>query len=816
VASGYAAEFGRSSGGIVNVITKSGTNDWHGGAFYLLRHKELATQDVFDNPSLSTQHQVGASVGGPVARDKMFLFGAVERQDFSTPRQVLFSRLIGGTPNADTQEAFSFYKSLEGPFDQTNDATSFIVRSDNQFGVNNRLSVRYNFSDNEALNANATGDAISPLTNRALSNNGTEKDRTHTVVGQLNSILSPRLINEARLQYSREVRPRLANASAPNVDTAIGNFGTRNFLSTTLTDWRFQAAEALTWNPGNHSFKTGLEWNHTFADQLFGFNQNGAFVVSGNDANAIMRTLSRTAGNAADNRFDDASVLYRRQIGNLLLKADQDEWAFFGQDSWRLRSNFTLYYGLRYEAQLNPQPEVNNTAVYNTVANFAFPRGRIDPARIPDNTDQVMPRIGFAWDPFGQSKTVIRANFGLYYARTPLLLMAGPLNNFRIPPGDLSIQLPLSVPSGNTNNTVYKQLLAIGVDLNRFTLDNLPIVSAEDVQKIAAALGLSAPDPFRGASLITWAPNYRNPRSVQWGFALEHELARGLTTGVDFSYVNTVNLQRSIDYNLPVPIIRATDQSQRPFFGLRSRAQSRPISTLGTVLVRESSAHALYRGTTFRVGLRRTRVQFNAFYTLSWNYTDDDNERSATGQEDANNSYNLRPEYGFSRLDARHLFSFNSVVTLPWGFEVSGLARLRSGRPLNPITGADTNEDLFTNDRPMQAPGALFERNSFRDRATRTVDLRVLKGFDLWNENTKLQLSFEFFNVFNFDNIIFVGTPASVQSSQIYGLGIDPATGQAAAIDARFRRLRLADGTFDKNNTPGTPFQGQVGVRFVF
>ncbi|MCS6806337.1 MAG: carboxypeptidase regulatory-like domain-containing protein [Acidobacteriota bacterium] len=810
VAAGFNAEFGRSSGGIVNVITKSGTNEYHGSAFYQLRHKELNSKDALGQLALGTQHQFGGSIGGPIVREKMFFFGSAEFQEFSTPRRVLFARLIGVTPTPETQEAFNLFKSLEGPFTQTNDAQAFLVRTDNQFGPNHRLAVRYNFSNNKALNANATGDAISPLTNRALSNNGTEKDRTNTIVGQFSSIFTPTVINELRVQYSRELRPREANARLPNVDTAIGNFGSRNFLPTTLTDWRFQISQALTWNAGRHSFKFGGEWNHTFADQIFGFNQFGAFVVSGTNVDAILRTLSRTPGVATDNRFDDASVVYRRQLGNLALKGEMDEIAAFGQDSWRIRNNFTLYYGLRYEAQLNPEPEVNNTSVYELVRNFNFPRGRIDPARIPDNTDQWMPRLGFAWDPFSEGKTVIRANIGIYYARTPLLLMASPLNNFRLPPGDLSIQLPLAVPAGNPNNTVYRQLLAIGVDLNRFNLDNLPIISIEDVQRVASALGLPAPNPFSGANLITWAPNYRNPRALQWSAGVEHELFRGFTTGAEFSYVNTVNLQRSIDYNLPVPIVRATDRSQRPFFGLRSRALSRPIPTLGTVLVRESSAHALYRGFTFRAGLQRSRIQFQAFYTLSWNYSDDDNERSATGQEDTNDAYNLRPEYHYSRLDARHLFSFNGVYSLPLGFDIGAIWRVRSARPLNPLTGADTNEDFFTNDRPMRTPGELFLRNSFRDRATQAFDLRILKGFNLWNEQRKLQLSVEFFNLFNSDNVTFGS------QSAIYGLGIDPATGQPAAIDARFRRLRLADGSYDPNNTPGTPFQAQVGVRFIF
>jgi hypothetical protein len=810
VTMGYTAEFGRSTGGLVNAITKSGTNEYHGSAFYQIRHKELTAADAFGQLSLGTQHQFGGSAGGPIKRDRMFFFGAVEDQQFSTPRIVVFDRLQGVARTPQNQEAFDFYKSLEGPFTQTNDAISTLVRTDNQFGANHRLAVRYNFSDNNAENANATGDVLNPRTNRALTNNGTEKDRTHTVVGQFTSVVSPRVINEGRLQYSWESRPRLANALAPNVNTFIGSFGTRNFLPTTLTDWRLQASDAVTWNVGTHSAKFGFEWNHIFVNQIFAFNQTGTFNLSGTNVDAHLRILSLTPGDANDHRFDDPAVTYVRQIGNRVLEARRNDVALFAQDSWRVRRTFTLYYGLRYEAQLNPEPETNNTTLLNKVKGFAFPLGPIDPTRIPDNTDQVMPRLGIAWDPFGQARTVIRANIGVYYAATPLLLMAAPLNNFRLPPGDVSLQLPLPVPAGNPNNTVYRQLLAIGINLDRFTLDKLPIISPEDVQRIAQALGLPAPDPFSGVNLVTWSSNYRNPRSVQWSVGGEHELFRGFTTGVDFTYVNTVNLQRTRDYNLPLPIVRQNDLSRRDFFGLRSRVQSRPIPSLGSIWVRESSAHSLYRGFTFRAGLRRSRLQLNGFYTLSWNYSDDDNERSATGQEETVNVYNLRPEFHFGRLDARHLFSLFSVVSLPWGFEVSSIVRMQSGRPLNPLTGGDTNEDFANNDRPMAAPGVLMKRNSFRNRAVRTVDLRVLKAFTLWNETSKIQFSFEFFNLVNADNITFGS------QQQIFGLGIDPATGNPAPIDARFRRLRLPTGALDTTNNPGTPFQSQVGIRFIF
>jgi hypothetical protein len=103
-----------------------------------------------------------------------------------------------------------------------------------------------------------------------------------------------------------------------------------------------------------------------------------------------------------------------------------------------------------------------------------------------------------------------------------------------------------------------------------------------------------------------------------------------------------------------------------------------------------------------------------------------------------------------------------------------------------------------------------MKRNSFRDRAVRTVDFRVLKGFNLWSETSKLQLSVEFFNLFNFDNITFGS------SSRIYGLGIDPATGNPLPPDPRFRQLRLPDGRLNPDNIPGTPFQMQLGVRLIF
>jgi hypothetical protein len=814
VAAGYSAEFGRSTGGIVNAVTKSGTNDLHGTAFYLIRPRDLAKKNAFDQDAALTQHQFGGSVGGPIKEDKAFFFGSYEQQRVRQPRQVLFPRLTGFTPTANSREAFDFHRSLEVPFTQTNDAKAFLGRFDYRFSEANNLNVRYSRSTNKALNANATGNQIFPSTVSALSNNGTEKDDTHTVVGQLTSFFRNNLVNELRGQYSRETRPRLANAEQPVVQSAIGNFGTVRFLPTTQFDWRFQVFNNLTWIVGNHTTKFGAEVNHTFADQTFAFNQFGFFNVIGSNTESLLELMS--LGGPTANRFDASSsvVRYLRQIGNGRLDFAVDEFSLFAQDSWRVRPNFTLNYGLRWEGQFNPAPEANNDDLLNRIRQFqastGFPSGHvIDPTFIPDNGNQIAPRVGFAWDPSNDTKTVIRGFAGIYYARTPGLLFAAPLNNFRNPPGDLSVQLPLAAPD-NTNDTVYKQLKLIGIDLNNFTLDKLPIVTIQQVQSVAQALGIAA-DPFAGAQVITWARDYKNPKSYQWGAGVERQIGTGFSVGADVSYVNTVYLQRNRDINLPVPILRSTtvDPAQRPFFGLSSGRQ-RPIPSLTSIQVRESTGRSLYRALTVRANLRRKWGQVNAFYTLSKSLSDDDNERDAGGVSFMN-AYDLSSEYNYSRLDRRHQFVANPVFFLPAGFEVSSAIRLRSGLPIDVTVGSDFNQDFGGPDRPFSAAGVPFKRNAFRNRPVYNIDLRLQKGIN-FGEQRRLVLSAEFFNVFGIDNVQLAGSTVTNYCSSPA-----PANcGFGAPTNTNFLRLRNTNGVYLSTNNPGEPFQVQFGARFHF
>jgi outer membrane receptor for ferrienterochelin and colicin len=909
VAAGYSAEFGRSSGGIVNAVTKSGTNRLRGTAFYQIRPRQLARGNAFsdalreqrlsalglDATLAPTLQQFGGSIGGPIVKDRLFFFGSYEQQRFRAPRQVLFGNLIGVTPTTTQTEAFNFYRSNEVPYTQTNDAYAALGRIDWNINQANRFNVRYNYSRNKALNAVSTGEtALDPTTTNSLSTNGTERNRNNIVVAQLISNFSSNVVNEGRFQFAREDRPREANQVVANIASLIGTYGTRNFLPTTQFDKRAQLADSLTIINGNHSYKFGGEFSNIYANQVFGFNQTGVYTFSGlNTVTGVLDALSGTRVTGRLGRFDVSQARYNQQVGNLQAAYTVRELAFFGQDSWRITPKFTLNYGLRYEKQFNPTAQANNSPVLTAIQNTAFPylggKG-INPAQIPNSQNQFGPRLGFAYDPFGDGKTAIRGFAGIYYARTPLIVLAAPFNNFRDPAGDLSVTLGptafsatgfnqalfeaqnpqyVSIVGGTgfTPNTVYRQFAILGINLNNSSLNNLPTLTPQQVQTITSALRAATTNPpsnfgvFQNASFIGITPNFKNPESYQFGGGFEREIVNNLVFGFDFSLVKTVFLERNTDINLPAPLspsayvdyLRSVNSpatfnalaaannnftdlltAGRPIIAIATpggltttgisnliTTRPRPLPSVGSIQLRDSSARSFYRSATFRLRYNSKRAQLNAFYTLSVSDSDDDNERDAGGIL-YDNPYDLRSEYGPSRLDRTHQFVANPIVFLPFGFNVSSAIRLRSGLPINAIVGTDLNGDGNSNERPLLVPGVEITRNAFRNRAVYDVDLRLQKSFR-FGETRRVILSSEFFNIFNRANIQLSGAAvtnycaANSPATPIIRCGLDGIT------NINFLQLRQQNPSsplFNKlllNNNPGSQvFQMQLGARIQF
>lgn len=802
VASGYSAEYGRSTGGVLNAVTRSGANDLHGDLFYQIRHKEMGKTNPLGQNALETLQQFGGGIGGPVfipkfydGRNRTFFFVAVENQFSKTPRQVLFPALDQITRSAANAEAYDYFRNEERPFTQTNDAYAYTGRLDFLSKGGSRIAARYNRSNAEGINAVSVGGSLNPAINRASNNDGIEKNAIHLGSLQYTQIISPSVVNDLRFMATNEERPRLANSALPQVAAGqIGTFGARNFLPTVQDDQRIQIADTLSWSIGRHNVKAGFDYNRISTFQQFGFNQFGGFNFLNTNPAFVAEMLTLGSPNSP-NRFQTNQVQYQRQIGNLIADFGVNLFAGFITDNWRVSNSLSIDYGFRWEGQFNPTPEANNTTLVDAMRNFTFPRGQtIDPTTIRNATDQFMPRFGFTYSPVTTGKRfVLRGQAGVFYATTPLLVVSGPTNNFRNPPGDVSVQV--QAPAGSTLYDVFR---GAGIDLNQFSLNNLPVLTLEQLARL--------PQAAAAPNVTVMANDFRNPRSYQAGLGLEQELWGNLVAGAQFTYVNTVHNLRNLNYNLGVPTVPANRADGRPQFA----AVRRSNPAFDQVTVRSSSARAMYRAITTSLQYRGRRVQFGAFYTAGDNFSDDDTERDAGGFN-YDNAFDFQPEWSFSRLHQRHDFTSNALVFLPWGFQVAGIARARSGQPFNPRTGVDSNGDgNATPDRPFQAVGVPFARNSFMNRGFRNVDFRVLKDFKV-SETARFQFSAEFFNMFNFDNVIFAG------NTNIYGLGIDPVTGSTLPVDARFQVLRNADGSYNlQNQQIGTPLQAQFGLRFIF
>jgi hypothetical protein len=821
ITTGYAAEYGRSTGGILNAVSKSGANAIHGEAFYQNRPQRASEE----NPIIPTirvnlptgvtvgetrekLQQFGGGVGGAIKKDKLFWYAAAERQLSELPRQIFFTPLAGRTATPQTQEAFNFYQSQQGPLSSTNDATATSGRLDYQMNSGSHFTARFNFGDANASNAITTGAPLPVVDNRALNGTGNEKDRTITGVADYTSILSPSMANDFRYSGTHEQRPRTSNSAIPNVVNTIGSFGARNFLPTVQDDTRHQLSDGISIIHATHSMKFGADYSYLTTFQKFGFNQFGGFTFGTTDIPTLLTAMSTAPG---QNRFDNTTVRYAINIGNLLADYHMHQIAFFGQDVWKINSQFQINYGLRWEGQVNPTPVTNNTAVVQTVQAAVFPiNGKYDPSKIPNNLNQWMPRFGFTFTPVrGSAKTVVRGHAGIFYAATPMIIFSTPSNNFRLPPGDLSLSY---IPTA-TQPTVYQVFKQAGYDLNNSKLDALPIPSLDQLTNAFAALNGSAPNPFVNASFTGIANDFQNPRAFQTGLGLDQEVGHGWVFSAQLNYVNTVHLQRHRDYNLPVGTLRAADG--RVIYNRTNR----PLPQYGQITISESSARSMYRGATFSAKNNSLKyVQFGVQYTVAQSYSDDDNERSASGFN-YDNTANLKAEYGYSNLDIRNNFSSYAVGSLPLGLQLSGTFAASSGQPIDPTAGSDVNTDGSTSDRAFQAVGVPFARNAFRNKGFKTVNIRLIKDIKL-GEKARVQLSAEMFNLFNFKNVV-IGPAANNTVNTTYGPGINAdgtvAAARADALGPTFMRLKRPDGLFDANNTQiGTPFQAQFGVRLLF
>jgi len=677
IASGASAEFGHTAGGVVNVITKSGTNDVRGSLFYYQRLEGL-TADTSDGKPLQDFHreQFGGTVGGPLMKDKTFYFLALEgvRENLlrpnlseaigtpcpvSAPTLAANASLIAGSADCQRLALLNFFKTSRGqdegqPVQHQINNNAFLGKIDAILSTTSNLSASYNFDFSK--NLNQTFD----VPTYGTSANGTEGPSKINVVNvNLFSTLTSSRLNELHVTYSREDRPRSATASTIPADTGIGadpsfptfRFGNPFFLAPNVDEVvkRFQVKDNITLVKGPHTYKAGAEWIHTNNVQVFRGFFEGRYLFD--SVNGFLRYASPAApGGFGPNTIGCSNGSYvtaptacpagSSQTGGPLLfylqssspdgiardaagasDISNDEIALFVQDKWRVRSGLTVDYGLRWDGQKMPATVDPTTTAFAQYLND--PRFPSD-GTIHSQWKQFQPRGGFVWDVNQDGKSVVRASAGIYYARQNMLSQVGSVTTNGIQ------QKSDFRATGFGDMPVWPNLLSpTAVPAGTFPL-------------------------FTGIRVFD--RSYSNPRVYAFNTGYERELAPSIAAYIDFTVAKGVDLTRFLNYNVHGTAAAAV---QPPTRDTTTYTGANPFEPqLGDVFVTNSLGHSLYRGATFGVRKRFSQhYQLEANYVLSKDEDDDSNERDPFTDRSFN-FYNLDLDYGPSDRDIRHKVNF--------------------------------------------------------------------------------------------------------------------------------------------------------------
>ena len=761
----FDPEFGRTTAGSVNVITKSGTNDFHGEAFYFLRHKEFSPATVLGDQVADTRQQFGGAIGGPVIKDKLFFFTVYDGQRQHAPLVIRFNS-TAGLPDS--------ILAQQGIFTSTNSVNTYLAKTDWQFASKHRLALRYNQSGNNAQNGTFTG-----VQTGVLLNNGTEQDFSHAGVVNMTSAFSPTLLNELRFQYRIEDRPRVNNGEGMDFVNKAGPqtqisgccyLGGVSYLPIPVSDSTTQIADSFSLIRSGHTLKFGFDYTRARAIETFRGNWRGVYIF--NNLQSYLNVTNKVPGAMPDQ--------FRIFYGDGKFDAATHNPAFFAQDSWRISRRVTLSGGLRYEAYLEPQPPRSNPDLPLT-------------GQVPSDTKEFQPRVGLAIDLTGDTKTVLRAGAGLFYAQTPALLLFQAFNSAGNPNVGISFTL---------NGT---QIAAVQKVHPEFVYPFVPDTANAADSVYFSGVGIAGLKP----NANYFSPDYRNPRSLNFTAGLERQLTTSMSVSLDWVHVNTVYLERIRDTNLFPPTLgldNSVPAQMRPLYN----TSVRPNPNYGQLLSQQSSARSNYDGMTLSVNKRLShRLQFMGNYTLAYNRDSDSNERNYAGiaYQDA---YCLVCDFNWSRDDIRHRAVVSGIYQLPLAFQVSGIMNFRSGLPFSAFTGVDSNRDGNFTDRPYIG-GVPLPRNSFRQPNFWNTDLRVSKIFRI-TERHRVEFLADLFNAFDHTNWFY-----SASSNESTTTALGSRWGQGQTPLPTFRTIKLADGTYNKGGVSvSSPFQLQLGLRYLF
>jgi len=783
-ASNYSAELGQAAGGVINAVTKSGTNDIHVDLFYYLRYPTLNALDplqksrgIYTQP-IHQQQQFGGSVGGPIVKEKLFYFLTYDGSRKVNPIAFTSSNSYPQTcnnliPAAICAAANQFVLNNLGAFPRFQSQDIAFGKLDYSVTPRNQLSASFNFDNFRSPNAY---NSSTTSNNSSNSSNGKAVFHERNLVANWSSTISPTTINNLRFQWSRDLETYTANAAAPSVSiTNFFAYGMPNALPRPAfpDEHRLQFSDVLSKTHGKHTFKFGGDMNfvHELLINLFNGGGSYSYAGTGNFSNWVADVAGINLGDGLTGRHFTTLVQVKDPVTGVG-KDDfyNNDYALFAEDSWKARKNLTVNYGLRWDMSTVPQPPQPNTATPLTTLYTST-------INIPKH--EFAPRVGAAWQI--SKGNLLRVGYGLFYAKTSNSMFYAT----RVENGVIQ-------QTFNCNPTTCPALI----------FPNL-IFTPPGGTPAAPFTGALTPQvaPFTPPSLTQTSrgqvPDFANPRAHEGDVVFEHQLPGNMAISASYIVSRGMRLPAFIDQNVAPTTATRTYNVNTPS-GSLIRTITVPFYTntggpngngridpTGPILTGFSDVNSWYNSMvlTFRKKYSHG-LEFTFNYTLA-KAMDGGAIQGQFGTFNGGGSNfpvdpkNRKLEYALSDLDQRQRFTstlvwtpsweknlsnvaaknlvggwtFSTIVSVFTGQPVTGLINgVPSGGVLGGLTGGTNN-----NSGSAQSTARVYDetRNSFQGPGLANVDFRISRSFT-FKDRLKFSVLGEAFNLFNFTNVYTV------------------------------------------------------------
>ncbi len=782
----YSAQYGFSAGTAINVVTRTGGNTFHGSSYLFYRSEKTAARDPLNTTGdKAPERRVmpGFTFDGPLAKDRAFFFTSFEALKYDVTRlrsytsnsalllptgaQSAYLQTLTTGPNA-TDATRQIASRLQTALTTISYPTTIdlLQKSEGRFNAPSRTynwttRIDYSRDDKDFVNGRFTwakednnllpADNVTAPTDALL-----ELLHDYTSVGSWGHIFSPTLINQLRIQFASDDYSQVSAAPQSTLVRIAGliDYGRVLQVPSITRQKRFQFDDVLSWSHGNQDFKFGASYRpvdvHLTTELGFGgiFTFAAAQPLSRAVTPSDLAVLVGPLAPPADTILTSLQAFnlgipsnWQQGFGNPSFEAWQHNFGGFGEVSWRVNAQFTLNLGARLNFDGEPQPLDRNVSL--------------------------SPRVGFAWDPFGKGKTVVRGGFGTFYA--PVNLQALNAGTLQSDNGKYINLQSRTLADGAQSSAA---LWAYGVSIGK-----LPLVALTDADVRAFGIIPAPGQPNR--RIAEAATDYNNPYTVQASLGISQYLGHGLVAEFSGQMFHGVHLPIAIEGNykengqfVTVPGLPGSD-----LFGPQL---VRIDPTISQKIVHSSEGNSIYYGFTSSL-LRRFEngFQFRASYAYAKAIDDVVDFSGGTTPYLPTRRYLDRSR---SAYDLPHSFVLSGSYETPFveGSSTSFVARvlanitlspiivMRNGFPFNLYIGRDVNGDLNVTDRPFHAP-----RNSGIGENYYSADLRISKRFSLrkfserkFSEEARLEVIVEATNLFNRANFLRVNDVVCGTTSQ--------------------------------------------------